>query len=211
LVDEGKGIEVRKNGKLVLWANDMGGDLFYVPESIESANVTEPIAEPTHVSKPADATEPPRLAASTFHHWHSAFGHVSPASLRYKDYYSDGHLIPAPPTNFHCEPCSLAKSTHRTPAPVLKRATRKLELIHSDLSSKFPVPSYGNKNYYISLVDDCTRTTWVYFLKQKSDAVAAIKHFVAMCERQHGKVLRFRTDNGGEYVNKELQLGTPLT
>jgi transposase InsO family protein len=212
LIDEGnEGIEVRKNGKLVLWANDMAEtDLFYVPESIESANVTKPIAEPqataaTHVAKPAHANEPARLAASTFHHWHSAFGHVSPTSLRHKDYYADGHLIPAPPTNFHCEPCSLAKSTHSTPAPVLKRATRKLELIHSDLSGKFHVPSYGNKNYYMTLVDDYTRATWVYFLKEKSDAAAAIKDFVAMCERQHGKVLRFRTDNGGEYVNKELK------
>jgi transposase InsO family protein len=67
------------------------------------------------------------------------------------------------------------------------------------------VPSYGNKNNYMTLVDDYTRATWVYFLKQKSDAPAAIKDFVAMCERQHGKVLRFRTDNGGEYVNKELE------
>jgi hypothetical protein len=58
----------------------------------------------------------------------------------------------------------------------------------------------------MSIVDDLTRATWVYFLKQKSDAIAILKNFITMCERQYDvKVMRIRTDNGGEYVNKDLE------
>jgi transposase InsO family protein len=51
-----------------------------------------------------------------------------------------------------------------------------------------------------------SRFAWVYLLKNKSDAAKAIKDFVRKAERQHKtKILRFRTDNGGEYVNKEIE------
>jgi transposase InsO family protein len=189
MIDDGvHGIEVRKDEQLVLWADPSVGNLFYIPETSTSACVAS--------------------TSSSYQHWHAAFGHVAPSSLRHRNFYVDGNLIPLPPAEFHCEPCALAKSTHKVPTPItLRSATRKLELVHSDLSGKFSVPSYGNKRYYMTLVDDYTRATWVYFLKHKSDATAVIKDFVIMCERQgHGKVLRFRTDNGGEYVNHETEV-----
>ena len=58
------------------------------------------------------------------------------------------------------------------------RASKPLELIHSDLSGKAAVPSLGGSFYCLSLIDDCTRFTWIYFLKRKSDAIAAIIDFI---------------------------------
>ena len=182
MVDDGiKGIEIKQNENLVLWA-EKHGNLFYIPEPLDVANVAD------------------------FQHWHQSFGHAAPSALRHKEYYSDGHLLPTPPNNFHCETCSLSKSTHSVPASVTKRATRKLELIHSDLSGRFPNDSLTKKRYYMTLVDDFTRATWVYCLKNKSDAVNCIIDFVTLIERQtNTTILRFRTDNGGEYVNNTLQ------
>jgi len=48
----------------------------------------------------------------------------------------------------------------------LEKGRKKLDLAHSDLSGPFPVPSYGNSLYYITLIDDATRVMWVRFMKQ---------------------------------------------
>jgi len=56
----------------------------------------------------------------------------------------------------------------------------------------------------MTLIDDCTRYIYIYFLKKKSDAVKYLKEF---CELVHNKTGRYpriiRSDRGGEYVNKE--------
>ena len=57
----------------------------------------------------------------------------------------------------------------------------------------------GNK-YFISFIDDCTRFTILYFLKEKSMLIS-YKAYV----ENHGqhKISTIRTNNGGEYFSKE--------
>ena len=65
----------------------------------------------------------------------------------------------------------------------------------------FPVPSYGNSLYYITLIDDATRVAWVQFITQKCETLKIIKDYVAEMELQHHNTQKaFRTDNDGEYV-----------
>lgn len=135
--------------------------------------------------------------------WHNALGH--PATVN-PNLYSDNPSIPRKPNNFHCRTCALSKSTHKVPKAAGIRATKPFEMIHSDLSGKMPVQSLGKTYYYISFIDDFTRYSYIYFLKEKSDALKAIKEFVTKVEKQHdAKVKKFRNDNGGEYVNKEAR------
>ena len=143
---------------------------------------------------------------STYEDWHKAFGHVSPPYIN-PSRYTDGHLIPPKPQHFECDTCTASKSTKRIPPSAALSAKRSYELIHSDLSGKFSTPSLGKSLYYITLIDDYSRYAWIYFLKLKSDATPVIKNFVRKQQRQHPEqpILRFRTDNGGEYVNKELE------
>ena len=153
-----------------------------------------------------------RLAS--FEEWHSALGHVSPAYMS-SNSYADGHLIPSAPKNFECHHYVLSKSTKKVPPPATSNAKRPYELIHSDLSGKFSVQSLGKSYYYLSLIDDKTRFTWVRFLREKSDAVKCIKDFVKERKTQAqtttdtatttGGILCFRTDGSGEYVNHELR------
>ncbi|KAI0998542.1 hypothetical protein K3495_g9654 [Podosphaera aphanis] len=66
--------------------------------------------------------------------------------------------------------------------------------------------SLGNALYYISFVDDATRYSCVKFLSCKAEATQAVMNTIAELETQSGcKVKALRTDNGGEYVNKELK------
>ena len=61
----------------------------------------------------------------------------------------------------------------------------------------------GNK-YFISFIDDFTRSTILYFLKKKSGEYNAFTSYKAYVENQGQlKILTIRTDNGGEYFNDE--------
>jgi len=48
-----------------------------------------------------------------------------------------------------------------------KRAKNILELVHSDVFGPVKVPSLGTSVYYVSFIDDFSRNTWIYFLKNK--------------------------------------------
>ncbi|KAH0605313.1 uncharacterized protein H6S33_004535 [Morchella sextelata] len=73
------------------------------------------------------------------------------------------------------------------------------------LSGKFSIQSQEKAQYYMSFIDDYTRFAWIYLLKQKEDAKNAIKDYVTRIEKQYSTtILRFRTDGGGEYINKDI-------
>ena len=56
----------------------------------------------------------------------------------------------------------------------------------------------------MTLIDDCTRYTHIYFLKKKSDAIKYLKEFYELVHNKTGCYPRIvRSDRGGEYVNKE--------
>ena len=134
---------------------------------------------------------------------HNALGHPSVQVLNraMNDLYLDSFQIPKPPKNFHCSACSLSKSTHPVPGASYKRAENPFELIHTDLSGKFSIPSIGKRLYYITFIDDKTRYSWIAFLSQKSDTMRVIRNFIAQIDRQYNsKIQRFRSDNGGEYI-----------
>jgi transposase InsO family protein len=114
--------------------------------------------------------------------------------------------IPSKPETFHCPSCILSKSTHTVPHFTHKRASKPFDIVHSDLSGKFSTKSLGGNEYYIVFIDDFSRFSWVYFLKKKSDAVNAIKNFTNLIQTQFNTTIKsFRTDNGGEYINSEVE------
>jgi transposase InsO family protein len=78
-------------------------------------------------------------------------------------------------------------------------------MIHSDLMGPFLHPSISKAMFFLIFVDDFSRFTWIYFLRQKFEVFQHLKDFKALVETQSGKKIKFlRTDNGGEYVNHEI-------
>ena len=84
-----------------------------------------------------------------------------------------------------CEPC-LAGKQHRGPIPKVAqhRATKPLELIHSDLHGPLPVQAKNGSKYWVTFIDDATRFWSVVTIRQKSDTFAAFKAFKAYAENQ---------------------------
>ena len=60
--------------------------------------------------------------------------------------------------------------------------------------------SLGGAFYFLLFIDDCTRYTWVYFLRRKSDVFKYFKEFRNMVEKKTEKNIKIlRSDQGGEY------------
>ncbi|MCO5548699.1 hypothetical protein L7F22_002158 [Adiantum nelumboides] len=137
--------------------------------------------------------------------WHARFGHVGYGSLMTLQHHSMVHdlsLLEMPPRHV-CEGCVLGKM-HRFAFSQdgSVRATRKLQLVHSDVCGPMRTPSVGNSLYFVTFIDDFSRFCWVYPLKEKSDVFAVFQHYVSMVENETGcKVQTLRTDRGGEYMS----------
>jgi hypothetical protein len=96
---------------------------------------------------------------------------------------------------------------HQTPFNSGKawQAQNPLELIHNDLCC-INQPSLVGAKYILTFIDDLSRFTWVYFLKNKSHVFEKFKEFRALTEKQCGQPIKcLRSDNGGEYVNHSLK------
>jgi transposase InsO family protein len=86
-----------------------------------------------------------------------------------------------------------------------EKKNERLELVHTDVWGPTQVSSLGGSHYYVTFIDDATRKTWVYCIRQKSDVFDTFKKWKALVENETGKSLKcLRLDNGGEYCNKEF-------
>ena len=75
-----------------------------------------------------------------------------------------------------CEACMKGKQQRQPfPQESSSRAKSPLELVHADLSGKMNTQALGGSSYYFALIDDYNRKTWVYFLKEKSQAFGRFK------------------------------------
>ena len=90
-----------------------------------------------------------------------------------------------------------------------KGATRSqnlLEIVHLDISGPYSFILCGNK-YFITFIDDFSRYGYVFFIKEKSEALEMFKFFRTN-EKQLGKVIKIvRSDRGGEYYGKHGDAG----
>ncbi|XP_057529771.1 uncharacterized protein LOC130808310 [Amaranthus tricolor] len=109
-------------------------------------------------------------------------------------------------TEFKCETCILAKSHKHSYSSSLNKADMPLMLVHSDVWGPAPVVGLHGFSYFVTFIDDCTRMSWIYFLKQKSEVFHVFVEFYNMiCTQFQTQPRMFRTDNGREYINSNMQ------
>eukprot|EP00253_Pinus_taeda_P004562 PITA_04562 len=107
-----------------------------------------------------------------------------------------------------CKGCAEGKHTRDLSPQVSQRHLRycNWQLVHSDLSGMLPVTSLGGCSYYMTVTDDFSRKTWIYFLKKKDEAFMWFRTFKALVENMTGKKIKIlRTDNGTEYESNEFK------
>ncbi|KAJ0615698.1 putative RNA-directed DNA polymerase [Helianthus annuus] len=133
--------------------------------------------------------------------WHRRLGHPSTGYLHL--------LFPKlfPSSNvLSCETCVLAKSHRQTFKPNNTRVNLPFSLIHSDVWGPAEVNGGQGFRFFLLFVDDCTRMSWVYFLKHKSEVFKFFTIFHAMVQTQYKTNIQIlRSDNGGEFVNNSMK------
>ncbi|KAI0993867.1 hypothetical protein K3495_g14317 [Podosphaera aphanis] len=184
-----KGFEMFGEGNDIILKNKSGREVLWAKAG-RKAHIIQTVEENAHFS--------------SYYEFHMALGHPGLTTVKNPSKLYDLHsTLPSPPTNFHCPTCELSKSKHIIPKESHDNTTKPFELVHSDLSGKFSIPSLGGKYYYISFIDDHTRFSWVKFLKTKDEASQQITNFVNFVNTQYDvKIKRWKTDNGGEFINK---------
>ncbi|GKF18276.1 retrovirus-related pol polyprotein from transposon TNT 1-94 [Tanacetum coccineum] len=105
-----------------------------------------------------------------------------------------------------CSACQLGKSRKATHKPkTINTITKVLHTLHIDLCGPLRVQSINGKKYILVIVDDYSRFTWVKFLRSKDETPAFVINLLKQLQVGLNKTVRFvRTDNGTEFVNKDL-------
>ena len=140
--------------------------------------------------------------------WHLRLGHIGHDGLDaiVKKNIGIGVDITAVKKWDLCDGCALGKQTRvHFQSSSTDRATKLLEVIHSDVCGPMSTTTFSGKRYFVTFIDDKSRYGVVYLIKNKSEVAAKFKHYVAFAETQTGsrvgtlRVKALNSDNGGEY------------
>jgi transposase InsO family protein len=92
------------------------------------------------------------------------------------------------------------------PAKNVVTTTRPLELLHMDIFGPVAYASIGGNKYGFVIVDDYSRYTWVFFMKDKSKVYEIFKKFATTAQNEFDvKIKRVRSDNGTEFKNTNIE------
>lgn len=132
--------------------------------------------------------------------WHNKLGHPSYKTL-VQVLKSCNISVQSNENVFFCSSCQYGKA-HKLPFNHSNsKASKPLELIHSDLWGPAPIASKQGFRYYINFLDDYIRFSWIFPLKAKSEALSIFKHLKLMVEKQFDLHIKtIHTDSGGEYI-----------
>jgi hypothetical protein len=103
-------------------------------------------------------------------------------------------------SNIPCDTCFFAKQK-RLPFPDSHTISANIfDLIHMDIWGPLSIPSMSGHRYFLTVVDDKSRFTWIYLMKYKSETSTLVKIFVYMVKTQfQAQVKSIRIDNGNEF------------
>lgn len=105
---------------------------------------------------------------SAFTLWHHRLGHLSHSTFSQlhktvSDISCNSHFLT-------CDTCHFAKQKCLS-FPVSKSSCNKIfELIHVDIWGPYSISSIQGHRYFLTIVDDFSRFTWLFLMPSKSDA-----------------------------------------
>jgi hypothetical protein len=136
--------------------------------------------------------------SNDFDLWHHRLGHPSHNVVQ--------HLITQFPfvqslSNKICDCCHFAKQ-HKLPFPrSYTKSIAAFDLIHMDIWGPLAIPSVHGHHYFLTVVDDFTRHTWLFLMKNKHETRTLVKNFVRLVHTQFScKIKMIRSDNGSEFL-----------
>lgn len=131
--------------------------------------------------------------------WHHRLGHLSSSRL---DFMSK-NLLNFPFQKYNkCDVCALAKQTRLSFPTSLISTVKPFELIHCDIWGPYKVNSLSGAKYFLTIVDDYSRFSWVFFMQHKSETQQLLLNFFSFTKTQFGTCVKnIRFDNGREFLS----------
>lgn len=142
------------------------------------------------------------------HYWHRVLGHRDMEII--KRLVADGHVdgveIVDCKTNESCGVRLEGKMTRvKIPKHATKHSKSVLDLVHTDVCGPMQTETPSKKRYMLTFIDDHTRYTVTYLIRQKSEVHAKLKEYIEMVENRFNKRIKMlRSDRGGEYTGKQV-------
>jgi len=132
---------------------------------------------------------------------HKVLNHVAEDSLRKTAKYFKWKICGK---NQPCESCGIGKAKQKAVSKIVKeRSNVRGERLFIDISS-VKAKSYGQRKFWLMVMDDCTDYCWSYFLKQKSELQEeVIKLIKDLKMKENIQVKYIRCDDAGE--NRKLE------
>ncbi|XP_074305340.1 uncharacterized protein LOC141640436 [Silene latifolia] len=124
---------------------------------------------------------------------HSRLGHSSLDKLKHvMDISTNQQLV--------CETCILSKFHVQSFQRSSSHAANLFELVHLDPWGPYRTASRTGAKYFLTILDDHSRVTWVYLFQNKYQVPDLLKNFIAYVATQfNSKIKTFRSDNGTEF------------
>ena len=134
--------------------------------------------------------------------WHFRLGHLSSPRLNLLH-----NLIPSISVDSSkvCNVCPLAKQKHLS-FPISNKVSKfPFDLVHTDIWGPFSQQSTNSSHYFLTIVDDFSRYTWVHLMAQKSQTRLLVQSFFKLVATQFNlKIKVLRSDNGVEFHMNEF-------
>ncbi|KAK0578805.1 hypothetical protein LWI29_016460 [Acer saccharum] len=144
--------------------------------------------------------------------WHERLGHMNFRDLRTLGKFNCVRGLPklGKKANGICGPCQQGKQTKSMHKKGKYLTTKEpLELLHMDLMGPMQTESLGGKRYIFVCVDDFSRFTWTYFLREKSETFDKFKMLCTKLQNEMNSnirsIKRIRSDHGREFENATFE------
>lgn len=129
------------------------------------------------------------VSNSLFALWHSKLGHPSDSIL-----HSLSHFLPASQNSL-----IIIVLFALYPFPQIIMSHCSFDLVHMDVWGPFSTSTMEGFKYFLTIVDDATRATWIFLMKSKSEVRPLIISFYIMVNTQFRTKIKFtRFDNALE-------------
>lgn len=132
--------------------------------------------------------------------WHKKLGHPSKKNL-FHVLKSCNFKINGNEKMDFCSTCQYGKNHRLSFKHSNSKASKPLELIHTDLWGPAPIHSKQGFKYYINFLDDFSRFNWIYPLKSKSESLPIFKQFKLLVKKQFNLPIKtIHSDSGREFI-----------
>ncbi|RKK17238.1 hypothetical protein BFJ67_g17769, partial [Fusarium oxysporum f. sp. cepae] len=97
-----------------------------------------------------------------------------------------------------CEACVKGRMKERPHRGCIRKGTRPLESVHGDIAGPFSDEGIDGHRYWACFIDDFTKMTWVFPIRQKSEFGNCFRKLLEQAETPTRRCRYLRLDRAGE-------------